>query len=68
MPQFRYVAKNPEGKVVDGVITCNDRAAAIRQVESQRFIPIKIEPLSTSATSESTGKTESSPAATMNAW
>lgn len=45
MPQFRYVARNSEGKLVDGVVTCNDRAAAIRQVEQQRFVPIKIEPV-----------------------
>ena len=45
MPQFRYVARNSEGKLIDGVITCNDRAAAIYQVEQQRCTPIKIEPL-----------------------
>jgi len=48
MPQFRYVAKNSAGKLVDGVLTCNDRAAAIQQVEGQRFVPIKIEALNTS--------------------
>ncbi len=47
MPQFRFVAKGADGKVVDGVITCNDRAAAIRQVEKERGFPIKIEPIST---------------------
>lgn len=45
MPQFRYVARNAEGKLIDGVVTCNDRSAAIRQVEQQRCVPIKIEPL-----------------------
>lgn len=43
MPQFRYVARNTEGKLIDGVVTCNDRAAVIRQVEQQRCVPIKIE-------------------------
>ena len=62
MPQFRYTARNPDGKLIDGVITCNDRAAAIRQVESQRCVPIKIEPLSTAASSEAAGKAETSPA------
>jgi type II secretory pathway component PulF len=47
MPQFRYIARNAEGKLVDGVLTCNDRAAAIRQVEQQRCVPIKIESIST---------------------
>ncbi len=45
MPQFRYTARNAEGKLVDGVIACDNRAAAIRQVEQQRFVPIKIEPV-----------------------
>jgi type II secretory pathway component PulF len=49
MAQFRYVARNGEGKLVDGVLECNDRAAAIRQVELQRFTPIKIEPLAATA-------------------
>jgi type II secretory pathway component PulF len=62
MPQFRYTARNSDGKLIDGVITCNDRAAAIRQVESQRCVPIKIEALSTAAASEPAAKVESSPA------
>ncbi len=45
MPQFRFVARNPEGKLVDGVLTCADRSAAIHQVEKDRNFPIKIEPL-----------------------
>ncbi len=45
MPQFKYVARSAEGKLVDGIVTSNDRAAAIRQVEQQRFVPIKIEAL-----------------------
>lgn len=53
MPQFRYVAKGSDGKLVDGVITCNDRAAAIRQVEKERGFPIKIEPITTAAESQS---------------
>src|SRR5690606_1652685 len=61
MPQFRYVARNSEGKLVDGVVTCNDRAAAIRQVEQQRFVPIKIESVA-AANGRTTG-----PAATKTA-
>lgn len=45
MPQFRFVARNTEGKLVDGVITSPDRAAAIHQVEKDRCVPIKIEPV-----------------------
>lgn len=62
MPQFRFVAKGSDGKVVDGVITCNDRAAAIRQVEKERGFPIKIEAITTAAESKPGGQTESSPA------
>jgi type II secretory pathway component PulF len=63
MPQFRFVAKGTDGKVVDGVITCNDRAAAIRQVEKERGFPIKIEAISTAVEKKAGTQTESSPAA-----
>ncbi len=45
MPQFRYTARSADGKLVDGVVEGNDRSAAIRQVELQRCVPIKIEPV-----------------------
>lgn len=45
MPQFSYVARNTEGKLVEGVVTSNDRAAAILQIEQSRCFPIKIEPV-----------------------
>ena len=45
MPQFKYVARKPDGKLIDGVLTCNDRSAAIMEVEKQGGVPIKIEPL-----------------------
>jgi type II secretory pathway component PulF len=61
MPQFRYLAKASDGKVVDGIITCSDRAAAIRQVEKERGFPIKIEPLSTASENKGSGGTQSSP-------
>jgi type II secretory pathway component PulF len=57
MPQFRYVARDTQGKLVDGVLTCNDRAAAIRQVEQQRFTPIKIESLAPAAAAAATAPT-----------
>lgn len=43
MPQFRYTARNPQGQLVDGVVTASDRSGAISQVEQQRFVPIKIQ-------------------------
>lgn len=72
MPQFRFTAKGSDGKLVEGVLTCNDRAAAIRQVEKEKGFPIKIEPITTPAEGKSTEpkpsartgkKAESSPAA-----
>lgn len=42
MPQFRYTARDSSGQLVDGVVTANDRAGAISQVESKKFTPIKI--------------------------
>jgi hypothetical protein len=55
--QFHFVAKGSEGKLIDGVITCNDRAAAIRQVEKERGFPIKIEAITTAAESDPVGET-----------
>jgi type II secretory pathway component PulF len=49
MPQFKYVAKKPNGQLIDGVLTCNDRAAAIFQVEQQGGVPIKIEAVAAAA-------------------
>jgi type II secretory pathway component PulF len=43
MPQFAYRARNAEGTLVEGVLDCADRSVAIRQIEQQRCIPIKID-------------------------
>ena len=47
MPQFSYRARNAQGGLVEGVLDCPDRSVAIRQIEQQRCIPIRIEPLLT---------------------
>ena len=59
MPQFAYRARNAEGGLVEGVLDCADRAVAIRQIEQQRCIPIKIEPVS----AEGKGRNGATPAA-----
>ena len=43
MPQFTYRARNVQGGLVEGVLDCADRAIAIRQIESQHCIPIRID-------------------------
>src|SRR5438093_8304950 len=43
MPQFTYRARNAKGGLVEGVLDCADRAIAIRQIESQHCIPIRID-------------------------
>jgi type II secretory pathway component PulF len=43
MPQFAYRARNSQGGLVEGVLDCADRAIAIRQIESQQCIPVRIE-------------------------
>src|SRR5216117_1394297 len=43
MPQFTYRARNAQGGLVEGVLDCADRAVAIRQIESQHCVPIRIE-------------------------
>jgi general secretion pathway protein F len=45
MPQFAYRARNSQGGLVEGVLDCADRAVAIRQIEQQHCIPIRIEPV-----------------------
>src|SRR5262245_58833722 len=43
MPQFAYRARNSQAGLVEGVLDCADRAIAIRQIESQQCIPVRIE-------------------------
>jgi type II secretory pathway component PulF len=57
MPQFSYRARNPEGALIEGVLDCADRAVAIRQIEQQRCIPIKIEPVLATAKSRNGAST-----------
>ncbi len=46
MPEFRYVARDSRGELVNGLVTCADRAGAILQVERNGAVPISIETLS----------------------
>ncbi len=43
MPQFSYRARNAQGGLVEGVLNVADRAVAIRQIEMQDCIPIRID-------------------------
>ena len=43
MPQFSYRARNAQGGLVEGVLNVADRSMAIRQIEQQHCIPIRIE-------------------------
>ena len=43
MPQFAYRARDAQGGLVEGVLDCPDRAVAIRQIELQHYVPIRIE-------------------------
>jgi general secretion pathway protein F len=43
MPQFAYRARDARGGLVEGVLNCADRAVAIRQIEQQNCIPIRID-------------------------
>ena len=43
MPQFSYRARNAQGDLVEGVLDVPDRSVAIRQIEQQNCIPIRIE-------------------------
>jgi type II secretory pathway component PulF len=45
MPQFSYRARNAEGGLVEGVLNVANRSVAIRQIEMQNCVPIRIEVL-----------------------
>ena len=47
MPQFSYRARNAQGGLVEGVLNVSDRSVAIRQIEQQQCIPIRIEAIAT---------------------
>ena len=62
MPQFAYRARNAQGGLVEGVLDCADRAVAIRQIEQQRCIPIRIEPVATEPKIAERDKSTTAPA------
>ena len=43
MPQFAYRARDAQGSLVEGVLDCADQAIAIRQIELQKCIPVRID-------------------------
>src|SRR6059058_1827745 len=49
MPEFAYKARNAQGGLVEGVLNCPDRGVAIRQIEQQNCIPIRIDAVMTRA-------------------
>ena len=51
MPQFSYRARNAQGGLVEGVLDVADRSLAIRQIEMQNCVPIRIEALGGAAPS-----------------
>ena len=65
MPQFAYRARDAQGGLVEGVLDCADRSVAIRQIEQQRCIPIRIEPVE-GAPKAATGQRSTITPATQN--
>ncbi|MGH7935719.1 MAG: type II secretion system F family protein, partial [Chthoniobacterales bacterium] len=57
MPQFSYRARNAQGGLVEGVLNVADRSVAIRQIEQQHCIPIRIEAMSPAGPQVVEGKT-----------
>jgi general secretion pathway protein F len=45
MPEFRFVARDSRGDLVNGSVTCADRSGAILHVERNGAVPISIETL-----------------------
>ena len=42
MAQYQYLARQADGKLIEGVLTSVDRGSAIAQVEAKGGVPIKI--------------------------
>jgi type II secretory pathway component PulF len=62
MPQFAYRARDAQGSLVEGVLDCPDRAVAIRQIELQKCIPVRIELVGPEAkTAQRDGATPTAP-------
>jgi type II secretory pathway component PulF len=66
MPQFSYRARNAQGALVEGVLNVADRAGAIRQIELQDCVPIRVEALN-AAPAGVNGKTAPAAAARSQA-
>ncbi|MBA3543578.1 MAG: type II secretion system F family protein [Chthoniobacterales bacterium] len=43
MPEFSYRARDAQGALVEGVLNVTDRAVAIRQIEQQNCVPIRVD-------------------------
>jgi len=72
MTEFTYVARKPDGSIFRGSLQANDRRAAIAQIEKERGVPIKIEPVGAApegkpAATELQGKTKPASADTESA-
>jgi type II secretory pathway component PulF len=61
MPQFAYRARNSSGGLVEGVLECADRTVAIRQIEQQRCIPIRIDIIGNASETAAGEKAPSAP-------
>src|SRR5213596_2575131 len=66
MPQFVYRARDAQGTLVEGVLDCPDRAVAIRQIELQKCIPVRIDLVGPEAkTAQRDGATPQAPTQTL---
>jgi len=59
MPQFRYVARKGDGQLIDGLLSCGDRVAAIREVEQLGGFPIRIDPVESTEAARKAGESPS---------
>ena len=42
MAHFKYIGRSKQGERVEGVVESNDRAGAVRVIESMGHIPVSI--------------------------
>jgi general secretion pathway protein F len=65
MPQFRYVARDAQGKLLEGTLDCPDRNAAIREVEKSKGFPVRIQLATESARPGSGAQSVAAPVAAV---
>lgn len=61
MANFKYAAKDPSGKTVEGTLTAESQGDVLGQLRSQNLVPIRVTQASTKAKAKSKGESKPAP-------